>query len=171
MQNANQDLLASFQEVITDELFIGSSRDDLPNEIRINKWLITLSHEQCQSLTISGLLTLFERIIENRQQQLDRANANHGMIFYLWFDEQALQLRFNLISASHEHLPFGCQLNILPTPEPILDRYLHYSYHETIPWSELHEVSQEWKADEEEKPFVLDVYQMKLSPHQPVSFW
>ena len=53
------------------------------------------------------ILILFERIIENRQQQLDQANTDHGMIFYLWFDELALQLRFNLISDAHERLPFG----------------------------------------------------------------
>lgn len=171
MQEAIQGFLAPFQDVRTDEIVIGSSRDDLLTETRANQWLMTLSHEQCQSLTISDLLTLFERIIENRQQQLDQANVDHGMIFYLWFDEQALQLRLNLISDSQERFPFGCQLNVLLTPESILDRYLHYSYHEAIPWDELHEVSQEWKADDGEKPFVLDVYQMKLTPHQPVSFW
>jgi hypothetical protein len=171
MQRTNQDFLASFQDVIGDIMFIGSSRDDLSAEIRTNMWRITLSDEQCEYLTTSDVLTLFERIVENRQQQLDQAKADHGMIFYLWFDEQALRLRFNLISDSHEHLPFGCQLNVLPAPEPILDRYLHYSSHETVPWSNLHEVPQEWRADDEEKAFVLDVYQMKLSPHQPVSFW
>jgi hypothetical protein len=171
MQEAIRGFLAPFQDVITDEIVIGSSRDDLLTETRANQWLITLSHEQRQSLTPSDLLMLFEKIIENRQQQLDQTKTEHGMIFYLWFDEQALQLRFNLISDSHKSLPFRCQLNVLPTPEPILDRYLHYAYHAAIPWNELHEVSQEGKIDDGEKPFVLDMYQMKLSPHQPVSFW
>ena len=169
MQDANQDLLASFQEVITDELFIGSSGDDLPLEMA-NKWWITLSHEQCQSLTTSDLLTLFERIIENRQQQLDRANADHGMIFYLWFDEQAFQLRFNLISDSHEHLPFRAHYHVLSTPEPIFERYLRFSYHESLPWSELQEVSEEWN-DAEEKEYVFDVYQLKLAPQKPILLW
>jgi hypothetical protein len=170
MQDANQDFLASFQEVITDELSIGSSRDDLPIEIKANTWLITLSHEQCQSLTTSDLLTLFERIIENRQQQLDRTKADHGMIFYLWFDEQALQLRFNLISDYHERLPFGAQYHVLSTPEPIFERYLRSSFHEGIAWSELQEVSEEWN-EEETKEYVLDVYQLKLTPQKPASLW
>jgi len=82
-------------------------------------WMIAFSDDQCASLTTSDLLGLFERIINNRQQQLDQAPVNHGMIFYLWFDEQAIQLRFNLILDFHEHLPFGCQLNVLSAYERI----------------------------------------------------
>ena len=171
MQEANQDFLAAFQEVITDKIVLGSSRDDLLTETKTNQWLITLSHEQCQSLTSSDLLLLFERIIENRQQQLDQANTDYGMIFYLWFDEVALQLCFNLISDAHERLPFGCQLNVLSTPEPILERYLHFSFHEVIPWSQFQEVSEGRDGKDEENEYVLDVYQLKLSPHQPVTFW
>jgi hypothetical protein len=80
-------------------------------------------------------------------------------------------LRFNLISDFHEHLPFACQLNVLSAPEPILDHYLRYSYHEAILWGELHEVAPDGNDDDLKKPVVLDVYQMHLPPHQPVSFW
>lgn len=171
MQEANHDWLASFQDVREDAIFIGSSLDDLPAEIRTNQWLLTLSQEQCEYLTTADLLHLFVKIVANRQRQLDQAGCDHGMIFYLWFDEQALQLRFNLISDFHERLPFGCQLNILPTPEPILDRYLHYPYHETIPWEDLQEVSEGERAPDAEEPVVLDIFQLNLSPHQPVPFW
>jgi len=171
MQGENQDFLASFQDVVADTIFIGSSRDDLLTEIRTNMWRITLSQVQCEALTTSDLLNLFVKIVENRQQQLNQVNIDHGVIFSLWFDEQALQFRFHLVSDFHERLPFGCQLNILPTPEPILDRYLQYPYHETIPWEALQEVSEVEGDPDAEEPFVLDVYQMKLSPHQPVSFW
>jgi len=111
------------------------------------------------------------KVVENRQQQLDQGNSNHGMIFYLWFDEQALQLRFNLISDFHERLPFTCQLNVLPTPGPILDRYLHYPYHEMIPWDALHDVSRVKSDPDTQESVVLDIAQLKLSPHQLVRFW
>jgi len=171
MSKASQDLITLFEDVITDTMFIGSSRDDLAKEIRTNMWGIALSDEQCELLTTSDLLDLVARITKTRQQQLDQANGDHGMVFYLWCDQQALQLRFNLISDVHEHLPFACQLNLVTTPEPILDRYLRMPSHEEILRRGLQDVSEAYTDDAAERPLQLDVYQLRLDPHHPLPSW
>ncbi|AJR14488.1 hypothetical protein LEP1GSC034_1170 [Leptospira interrogans str. 2003000735] len=35
------------------------------------------------------------------------------MIFYVWFDEQAAQLRFNCISAEHKIPPFNVEIKLV----------------------------------------------------------
>jgi hypothetical protein len=171
MSGVPGDWLASYYDVIEARIFIGSTENDLPAEIRTNMWGIALSEQECGYLTTADLLDLLTKVIENRRQQLDQANSDHGMIFYLWFDEQALQLRFNLISDFHKRLPFACQLNILMTPQPILDRYLRYPYHETMPRDALHEVAEVSGGPDTQEPVVLDVTLLRLSAQHETRLW
>ncbi|AOZ90756.1 hypothetical protein [Paenibacillus crassostreae] len=50
------------------------------------------------------------------------------MIFYLWFDWMASQLRFNLISNVNEHLPFQCEIEILDSMEEIINEFLEWPF-------------------------------------------
>ena len=120
------------ERAIFGDLYLGSSPDDLAHQIADNKWLISLSAEESCTLTAGILRTFLERVIANRQQQLDRANADHGMILYAWCDEQARQLRFNLISDCNERLPFGCQLHVVDAPDAIIARCLECQQHGRI---------------------------------------
>lgn len=64
------------------------------------------------------------KVVENRQEQIFKANCSHGMLFYLWHDAMASQLRFSLISDFHHNLPFGCPLKIIGNMDPIIEEFL-----------------------------------------------
>lgn len=96
----------NLEEIITDPIFIGSSKKDRDQEIDNNMWRITLERNLARQISVNEFVEFLNRIIENRQDQVRASNEEHGMIFYLWFDWQASQLRFNLISNIHEQLPF-----------------------------------------------------------------
>ena len=86
------------------------------------------------------------------------------VIFYAWFDEQAGQLRFNLLSDVHEDLPFGCRIRKHTTLTPILKQFLESTTLDGIPFDELiiEDIStDDVTAQEEIEPpsnFVLDVF-------------
>ena len=152
------------ERAIFGDLYIGSSPDDLAREIANNMWLIGLSAEESGTLTAEILRTFLERVIANRQQQLDRANADHGMILYAWYDEQARQLRFNLISDYNDRLPFGCQLHVVDTPDAIIARCLECQQHGAIlvpDWCE-DAAEPSSSSDEPRLSYVLNVYRQDL---------
>jgi hypothetical protein len=43
----------------------------------------------------------------------------------MWFDQQALQLRFNVISGDVKSLPFACKVRLRNTPESILNNFIN----------------------------------------------
>ncbi|MBN1764533.1 MAG: hypothetical protein JW860_04685 [Sedimentisphaerales bacterium] len=121
------------ETIINDELFIGESENDLNEEMKNNMWHIQITTEQQKLISEDILLESIENIIENRKNQIIFSNKNHGMLFYLWFDEQACQLRFNLISDFHNVLPFKCNYKIINNPLPVLKSFLYAPYHNGIP--------------------------------------
>ncbi|NER17539.1 hypothetical protein GWK10_09980 [Spongiivirga citrea] len=61
------------------------------------------------------------------------------MIFYLWFDEQAGQIRFNLINENHSKLPFTSKVEFAENQKIIISDFLESEYLNGIPFSELDE--------------------------------
>jgi hypothetical protein len=136
MTYSNPAFFANLQDVITDDLYRGSSAQDLQDEIRHNMSLISASQEDALRLTIEDFTEFFGEVIQNRIDQL-RKFHNQGMIFYLWFDRQACQLRFCLISNVHASLPFGNPISLVERPETIFEQFLGSPYHDGIPFTEL----------------------------------
>ena len=152
--------------VLTDRIYIGSSEADVDEEIRQNMWRISITEEDAKTLSQEDFLTFISEVISDRRTQIEEARTGHGMIFYLWFDEQACQLRFNLISDFHRRLPFECRLEPLGSPEPIIRSFLESSYHGGIPWSEVEEVLPGEEIPEvTPAQFVLPVY-TDIIPHR-----
>ena len=91
-----------------------------------------------------------------------------NLIYYLWFDEQAGQLRFNFINSNHDKLPFGCKLVFVDSEKEIIDDFLNSNYLDGIPWSEFKVVDktkQENVAAVEEEnleTFTLKVYKQMI---------
>jgi hypothetical protein len=158
------DPLADFDEIITDKIFIGTDTNDLQEEIRQNTWWISLSQQQVEQLTPDDLREFINRIIDNRRQQVLTAQTDHGMYFYLWFDEMACQLRFSLISDVHEKLPFGCNVNQIATPDGIIGAFLSSPYHRGIPVTEFVEepLNVTDVVESSSEIFTLDVYVVHL---------
>ena len=152
---------------MSDTIFIGSTPDDLAAETACNMWRISLSQEETAALTTKDIVAFLDQVIENRRQQLDRAQVGHGLVFYLWFDAQAGQLRFNVISDFHSRLPFESRVNYVATPESIVERFLRDPYHDGIPIGEVDEEAAgacSRIVDEPTQPHVVDVYKVSLLP-------
>jgi hypothetical protein len=143
-------------EILEDEVFIGSSLDDLQAEIRENLCLISMSSEERATISLEALVDFYEKLIANRAEQITNF-GKHGMIFYTWHDAQASQLRFCLISDFHSKLPFGA--DIVPASlEEILEEFLASPDH--IPFSDLS--FDDSASTEPNEEFKLKVFQKHL---------
>jgi len=121
---SKQDFFRELDEIIAEPIFVGDSVDDLKEEINVNMWWIGATAEVLETLSVNEILDFIVQLTDNRREKMRQANTDHGMYFYLWFDDQAGQLRFNLISDFHTDLPFGATLNIIDTPVAIVGDFL-----------------------------------------------
>lgn len=168
MTYTKQEFFKELDEIIEDNIYIGSTQSDLDEELKNNTWLISASQEVCNTLTKEEILEFINKLVANRRKQVEQSNKNHGMFFYMWFDEQAVQLRFSLISDSHGRLPFGCIVQTISAPDLIIKSFLNSYYHDRIPFSEL-TITEDVNSlhddiDEESSPYVLNVYKTHLLP-------
>ncbi|MFC8688881.1 hypothetical protein [Brevibacillus porteri] len=141
------DFLIELEDIVYDSLFIGGHKDDLNKEISSNMWSISLSMQLASQFTVSDFMNFFHKVIENRQEQIFKSNSDHGMLLYVWFDWQASQLRFNLISQIHKRLPFSGKIEILDELEPIINEFIDFPYHDGIPIVETTNEGDDVQAD------------------------
>jgi hypothetical protein len=156
----------SLVEVITDPIYIGLTEDDLDQELKTNTWLISCSQEETIHLTSEDFKQFFDAVIENRKQQIQTSGLDHSMLFYLWYDAQAVQLRFSIISDFHAKLPFRATLNIVPSMDLIIEKLLLSHHHDGILWQELKIIDFDAKSlqdkEVDDEKIVLDVYCLTL---------
>ena len=50
--------------------------------------------------TTTDFLEFIQKVKDNYKNQLDKSTLDIDLIFYMWFDEMAGQLRFNFINSS-----------------------------------------------------------------------
>jgi hypothetical protein len=70
----------NLEEIITDQLYIGSSESDIQKEIETNMWRITIQPDLAKENLIDDFKSFINKVIENRQEQIDRSNSANGMI-------------------------------------------------------------------------------------------
>jgi hypothetical protein len=151
--------ISYLQKIISIPLFISGNGFQLEEEIDYNFWCISFTSNSIQKITIAQLTQFFKDLIENKSKQLKRNNIAFPALFYVWFDKQALQLRFNCISNINNKLPFGCTLMLLDSPIDIFKDCLtttrdFFKNGDTI---EFFNSPQEAEDAKEEK-FVLSVF-------------
>ncbi|BAH44687.1 conserved hypothetical protein [Brevibacillus brevis NBRC 100599] len=156
------EFLIELEDIVYDSLFIGGHKDDLNKEISANRWSISLSMQLASQFTVFDFMNFFRKVIENRQQQILKSNSDHGMLLYVWFDWQASQLRFNLISQIHERLPFSGKIEILDELEPIINEFIHFPYHDGIPIGEAANEGNDVQADFVREPEPVKVFLTSL---------
>ncbi|WP_088833101.1 hypothetical protein [Paenibacillus tyrfis] len=146
----------NLEEIVSDIIVIGNSEQDLTEETTNNMWRISLDLKLAKTIEVDDYREFFLKVIQNRQEQVIRSSQNHGMIFYLWFDPLACQLRFNLISALNERLPFQCNLEFVENMDEIIINFLNSPFHNGFPL-------QGYQENIEEKPYVLKIYKKVLN--------
>ncbi len=122
---------------MVDPLFIGNSKEDIDQEISNNTWSISVSNEMNIKLSVKDFKDFFREVISNRSKQIKMSNK--GMLFYVWFDWQAAQLRFNLISDYDSKLPFSCEIETIDNLEPVIEEFLSFPYHDGFPVEDIRE--------------------------------
>ncbi len=119
----NHIVITSYQDfnfILSSAIFIANDTTALNEEIENNMWVMSFSDVFIQSIKIDELELFISQLLQRRSEQLSRRNPSLSAIFYFWFDMQASQLRFNIISSKYDKLPFGCHLTIVHSPESIL---------------------------------------------------
>ncbi len=133
------DYLKILQEYIDEPLYITTSTDELDKELDRNYWWINGSADQIKSLSMEEWTDYIHALISNRHNQLVTSKIKIDLIFYSWYDDQAGQLRFNLINSNHQKLPFGAKYETVSL-NYILEQFLSDPCYGVIPFSELIEV-------------------------------
>lgn len=131
-------------------------------------WCLSFTPEFFKELGYDKLVSFFKILIETRETQLRATDFKKTLTFYLWFDEQALQLRFNIISGEGASLPFGCTVNKVGSIEPILNKFFSI-INDVIEGKDFFEVCdvqdiEDAADDESPENYVLDVYVQTLYP-------
>ncbi len=155
---------------ISEPLYLTDKTDELHEEIKFNHWVLTAPSDIVAQTKTTDFLEFIQKVKDNYKSQLDQSQLDIDLIFYLWFDEMAVQLRFNFINSNHGKLPFSCKLKYTDSPEEIVDQYLKSKYQDqVIPWDELHAVETPEEIAETDRlekelhdNFVLTVYQDKI---------
>ena len=154
---------------ISEPLYLTNKTDEINEEINQNNWHLSAPADILSQTTAADFLAFIQKVKDNYKNQLNKSQFDIDLIFYMWFDEMACQLRFNFINSNHSKLPFGCKLTHLDRPEEIVDKYLKSHYNDGIPMNELETNETQEQIEEAERHkkelrdnFVLIVYQEKI---------
>jgi len=116
--------LNDLQEIFDAEIFISGSQAMMQEEIKQNCWCLSFEKNLTTHIRLNDLLQFIADLKRKRISQLQQNNIVSSVTFYMWFDEMASQLCFDLTSGKNTRPPFGCTLNILQSPESILQKFL-----------------------------------------------
>lgn len=145
-------------EVATDAVVVRP--DDIETEARCNLWAFTLTPEQVPFVTPTDVESFATVVADSRRAWL----ITHGidsMTLYWWHDEQAGQLRFSLVSASHGRLPFECEVVLATSLHEITVSWLASSHLRGISWDELRALGPD-EMPPDPPPTVLPVWSRLL---------
>jgi hypothetical protein len=119
-----EELFNDIEEIKWDRLFITDSVDNVDEEVKNNCWSISINDEIVNQCTVVELKAFLKDVKTNRREQLSKSNVKVGLIYYLWVDEQAGQLRFNFVNSNHTKLPFRAPQIFTDKEDDILSDYL-----------------------------------------------
>lgn len=137
----------SLEEIVVDPLFIGESLQDLAEETTNNTWSISISKELATEILAEDFIFFIQRVMTNRREQIKGSNNRDEMLFYIWFEWQSAQIKFNLISDYDTALPFGCEIEITHKLEPIIEEFLRFPYHDGFPFEEVRDDDEQMEED------------------------
>ncbi|MBC1374014.1 hypothetical protein HCB45_03510 [Listeria sp. FSL L7-0091] len=124
-----KEFLQELEEIVSDPIFIGKNKSERQKEIDNNMWCISINVKVVEGITLEDLLIFIKRVISNRNEQVQKLKLSKTILFYLWFDAQASQIRFNVISNYDIALPFGCKTTFVDNYDCIIKEFLQTAYH------------------------------------------
>ena len=148
-------------EVEATDLTVDSGDKGLNHEAQSNQWSFSFAQEQVQKLSLQEVTDFLNTLVESYNRRLSRPEYQLAMIFYCWSDPQVGSLRFSLVSASHNALPFDTSIEVLDNLEAVVQGFLNFSYHDGIPLNEFN------LDPVEAEPMPLQVWAKELPTHTP----
>lgn len=113
-----------FELIIDDEILITHDPSRQQDEIYCNMWCIMLSSDYAQKKPRKDIIAFFDYLINALQKAINAQEIRGPITIYSWYDGQAAQLRYNILSGKVENLPFGCSLNLVDNPDVVVDSFL-----------------------------------------------
>lgn len=163
MNNLKVEFLEIIRPLESAELYVTESIEELKKEIYENMIPIGISENFVGAVEVNDILIFLERVKLNRKKQLLNSPIKVDLIYYVWYDSGAGQLRFNFINANHSKLPFGAKLNLDVSERQIVEAFIEdvWSMYnakkkeegdseepdETIDWEKLEQVEKERAAN------------------------
>jgi len=153
--------LSDLQTVINSPIYLSGDKNLQSLETEKNMWALLFEPSLIKQLAVHDLITFFSMLIAKKEAQVLKQDSVDAATFYLWFDEMAAQLRFNIISGCNGSLPFDCDIQFVDNAQ-ILGDFLHSKHHEGISWNELETLDETDQADDEKESYVLKVFSLCL---------
>ncbi len=96
----------------------------MQDEIEENMWCISIEENCLSHFTTSKFLNFFEIFMAKKTNQMRLLNIALQATYYIWFDQQALQLRCNILSGIVTDLPFRRKTQQVSSLSLIVDNFL-----------------------------------------------
>ncbi len=130
-------------DIADSHLTVDASEAGLLREAHDNCWGFSFTQEQIESLSSEDLIGFLDTVVEIYQGQLSEwLEQGLEFVFYCWFDEQASELRFSVVSASHGSLPFSLSIQVIPDINQLVKHFLSSPNHGGLPLKEFVEDTQ-----------------------------
>lgn len=124
MSHAGIQKLSDLRFIIDQDIILFDNIKFIQDETYHNMWTIDFDNDFVKSITMQEINEFLIQLLNNRSLQVSKKYPNIKATFYVWYDAQATQLRFNILSGENIALPFRCKTNILTTPLPIIQDFL-----------------------------------------------
>ncbi len=156
--------LSDFDFILDDEIMLFGNIHSVDEEIYHNMWIIDIEQKFGKNFMLKDLTKIIENLLQNRSEQIQKKYPGIKATFYLWYDPQSVQLKFNILSGQEIQLPFGCKINVFNNFLPILKTFLDDIHSDSHPldWKNftiLNPGDPGWDDDDDETSnWIQDVY-------------
>lgn len=122
-------VIADLYQILEEPLYLSGDLEQVDKEIVYNAWGIMLDDKFAKIIRVENLAEFFFDMIKYRTEEIMKIKPAMNATLYIWFDDMALQLCFNILSGEDRELPFGCKLNIVDSPYIIFQEYINSLLH------------------------------------------
>ena len=95
------------------DIYITDKTDNVNKEIENNCIKIGVPEHLINDIDPLTFSIFLSTAKQNAKAQLSKSDIDVNLIFYVWLDEQAGQLRYNFINCNHDKIPFVAELNFV----------------------------------------------------------
>ncbi|TQI71170.1 hypothetical protein JM79_2147 [Gramella sp. Hel_I_59] len=134
---SKEEYFNQYESYIAEKISLTDETSQVENEIYENMLSFTISKKHLAKLKVTDFISFLSRIKKNRKSQINVSQTISNLIYYIWFDEMAGQLRLNFINSNHSELPFEADLEFTSNEVDIIDEFLHSEYLNEITWDKL----------------------------------